>query len=76
MTKFRIRTVLALGCVAPVLLVSGPAFAYIDPGTGSMILQIILAGIAGAGLVATTCWTRIKLFFGLPREKTGNKVDQ
>jgi hypothetical protein len=25
-----------------------PAFAYIDPGTGSMVLQMALAGIAGA----------------------------
>jgi hypothetical protein len=26
----------------------GPAAAYIDPGTGSMLLQMIGAGIAGA----------------------------
>ncbi|MBM4218391.1 MAG: hypothetical protein FJ171_01895 [Gammaproteobacteria bacterium] len=32
---------LALGAV-------GPAQAYIDPGTGSMLLQMIGAGIAGA----------------------------
>jgi hypothetical protein len=32
---------LALGSV-------GPAQAYIDPGTGSMLLQVIGAGIAGA----------------------------
>jgi hypothetical protein len=32
-----------------VLLASaGPAAAYIDPGTGSMLLQMIGAGIAGA----------------------------
>lgn len=27
---------------------TGPAQAYIDPGTGSMLLQVIGAGIAGA----------------------------
>jgi hypothetical protein len=27
---------------------SNPAFAYIDPGTGSMLLQVIGAAIAGA----------------------------
>jgi hypothetical protein len=27
---------------------AGPAQAYIDPGTGSMLLQVIGAGIAGA----------------------------
>jgi hypothetical protein len=25
-----------------------PALAYIDPGTGSMLLQVIAAGVAGA----------------------------
>lgn len=25
-----------------------PAFAYIDPGTGSMLVQMALAGLAGA----------------------------
>lgn len=28
--------------------IAGPAQAYIDPGTGSMLLQVIGAGIAGA----------------------------
>ena len=27
---------------------SNPAVAYIDPGTGSMLLQVIGAGVAGA----------------------------
>lgn len=35
--------------LAAVLIVgtAGPAQAYIDPGTGSMLLQVIGAGIAG-----------------------------
>jgi hypothetical protein len=33
---------------ALVLGTSGTAQAYIDPGTGSMLLQVIGAGIAGA----------------------------
>jgi hypothetical protein len=39
----------ALACALAVTLASaGPAAAYIDPGTGSMLLQMIGAGIAGA----------------------------
>lgn len=34
--------------VALVLGTAGTAQAYIDPGTGSMLLQVIGAGIAGA----------------------------
>ena len=37
--------------------------AYIDPGTGSMVLQAAIAGIAAAALAIKTYWHRIKLFF-------------
>ena len=33
---------------AACMVAAGPAEAYIDPGTGSMLLQVIGAGIAGA----------------------------
>lgn len=38
---------LACACVVSVAAV-GKAAAYIDPGTGSMLLQMIGAGVAGA----------------------------
>jgi hypothetical protein len=38
-----IASAAALACVA-----APDALAYIDPGTGSMLLQVIGAGIAGA----------------------------
>ena len=38
---------LACACTVSIAAV-GPAAAYIDPGTGSMLLQMIGAGIAGA----------------------------
>ena len=31
-------------------MASEPAFAYLDPGTGSMLLQVILGGIAAVGV--------------------------
>jgi archaellum biogenesis protein FlaJ (TadC family) len=36
------------------------AHAYIDPGSGSVLLQLILGGIAGIGVVARLYWDRIK----------------
>lgn len=41
-----------------------PAFAYLDPGTGSMMLQLLLGGVAGALVVGNLYWQRIKTFFG------------
>lgn len=39
------------------------AYAYLDPGTGSYVLQIVLAGLAASLLVLKLFWARIKLFF-------------
>ena len=36
-----------------------PAQAYLDPGTGSMVLQLLLAGFAGAGVVIKLFWRNI-----------------
>lgn len=50
--------------VAAVLIVCPQlAFAYIDPGTGSILLQGLLAGVAGAAVVIKLYWFRIKNFF-------------
>ena len=38
------------------------ASAYIDPGTGSYILQMVIAGIVGAGFAIKLFWKQIKLF--------------
>tara|TARA_B100001059_G_C17656424_1_gene487213 strand:- start:158 stop:361 length:204 start_codon:yes stop_codon:yes gene_type:complete len=38
------------------------SYAYIDPGTGSIILQAILAFIASVFTVASFYWNKIKLF--------------
>ena len=35
-------------------------FAYIDPGTGSYLLQIAVAGLLGAGVAIKLFWERIR----------------
>ncbi len=39
---------------------SNNAYAYLDPGAGGMILQLIVGGIAGGLLVLKLYWYRIK----------------
>lgn len=54
-----------LGIAAPVvavsllLLGSMPAYAYLDPGTGSIMLQMILGGLAGLAVAVKLYWARI-----------------
>jgi len=42
------------------------AHAYLDPGTGSIILQGLIAGFAAAALVARQFWHRITSFLRDP----------
>jgi hypothetical protein len=37
--------------------------AYLDPGTGSLILQALVAALAGAVVAITSYWQRIRSFF-------------
>ena len=39
------------------------AHAYLDPGTGSYIVQMIIAGLLGAAFAMKVFWMRIKGFF-------------
>jgi hypothetical protein len=39
-------------------------FAYIDPGSGSMLLQMILGGVAGVAVALRMYWHRVRAFFG------------
>ena len=38
------------------------AFAYLDPGTGSIIIQAILAFFAAIGATCSLYWLKIKKF--------------
>jgi hypothetical protein len=39
-------------------------FAYLDPGTGSIIIQAIIGAIVGAGVVVKVYWRKIRSLFG------------
>lgn len=47
---------------AAICLWPTPAYAYIDPGTASMIFQMLIAGGLAAAVTVRTFWSRIKLF--------------
>ena len=39
------------------------AYAYIDPGTGSMLLTALIGAIAAAGAAISLYWSKVKSFF-------------
>lgn len=40
-----------------------PVHAYLDPGSGSMLLQILLGGFAAAGVIVKLYWNRLTSLF-------------
>jgi hypothetical protein len=46
--------------------------AYLDPGSGSMMLQVIAGGLAAAAVTLKVYWNRVLVFLRIrkPREET------
>jgi hypothetical protein len=42
--------------------------AYLDPGSGSMILQAVVGGVAAAGVMAKLYWRRLLGFLGVRKK--------
>jgi hypothetical protein len=40
-----------------------PVDAYLDPGSGSMLLQILLGGFAAVGVIGKLYWHRVRSLF-------------
>jgi len=47
---------------------------YIDPGSGSVILQVILAALLGIGVTVRLFWGKIKTLFS--RNESTDKVNK
>ena len=55
-----------------------PAYAYLDPGAGSALIQGILGAVAAIGVALKLYWYRILKFLGLrnSKEEVGAKGSQ
>ena len=51
------------------LLLSVNAVAYLDPGTGSMLLQVILGGIAAVGVALKLYWHKLRAALGIRKKE-------
>ncbi len=62
-----------LGAFTTLLFFMEPAHAYLDPGTGSILLQGLIAAVVGALVTGRLYWSRIKDMFS---RKSGEKTQQ
>jgi glycopeptide antibiotics resistance protein len=55
-----IWTTLVFGLIAA--MPNGFALAYLDPGSGSLIIQLVIAGLLGLAVAGRLFWTNILVF--------------
>ncbi len=53
-----------------------PHLLYIDPGSGSYFIQVIVAALLGAAFWIKMSWHRIKAFFSGNKFKQAEKKDE
>ncbi len=59
-----VKVLLGLFCALAVLLMTPTtAHAYLDPGTGSQVFQLLLAAFVGISFTAKMFWNQIVDFF-------------
>jgi len=62
MIRTRPRRVFAAGLVLGCVVLAQTAFGYIDPGTGSYVLQVAIAFLVGAAFSIKIFWKKISAF--------------
>ena len=68
-----LRRALRIGfMLAACLSITSPAYAYLDPGTGSMLLSAVIGVAAAVGLAVKMFWSRL---VGLVRGKRTETVE-
>ncbi|HET9589325.1 MAG TPA: hypothetical protein VFO91_11100 [Anaerolineales bacterium] len=48
---------------------------YLDPGSGSFLIQLLIAALLGIGVAVRASWSRIKGWFGI-KPKTDEDDDE
>jgi hypothetical protein len=59
-----------------VLAAEAQVDAYLDPGSGSMLVQLVLGGVAGAAVIVKLGWQRLLGMFRSPRASRGEGAPQ
>lgn len=64
--KMAIRDTLLIGALF-LLASTAPAYAYLDPGTGSIVLQAVIGGVAASLFILRGYYQKIKSLLGVGR---------
>ena len=57
-----------------VLVCARPAHAYLDPGSGGMMIQLLLGGFAGAAVLVRLYWRQLLIRIGVRKPDMSNET--
>ena len=73
------KLIISFSALCVSLLSANPAYAYLDPGTGSMLVQALIAVVAAITVSIGIYWRRLKSFwsqlFGHRKSEEHNSDD-
>jgi len=49
---------------------------YLDPGSGSFLIQLLIAALLGLGVAVRASWSRIKGWFGIKPKAADDEDDE
>lgn len=65
-----------LNLIGTLLSILDNKTAYLDPGSGSFLLQLLIAGLVGIGIALRASWGKIRGLFGQSKAKTEETEDE
>jgi uncharacterized membrane protein len=71
--KMIVAVILVVGCC---IGFTTPAYAYLDPGTGSLLLQGLIATIAAGAATVSIYWHKVRSFFSGKDEADDTHTDE
>jgi hypothetical protein len=66
---------IGVAAIGAYLLSYDQAHAYLDPGTGSVLLQLLLGGVAGIAMAGRIYWARIKEMLGIRPKPEAARIE-
>jgi hypothetical protein len=51
-------------------------YLYLDPGSGSFLIQLLLAVLLGAGVAIRMYWSKIKTMFGGNKSAPAESIEE
>jgi hypothetical protein len=61
--------------LAVVAATATPVYAYVDPSSGGMLIQLLFGGVAGIAILIRLFWHRLKTRAGFKPDPAGSPAD-